>query len=113
MLTAKQTKAVALLFDGKTKKEIAEELKVTEKTIYNWRQLEEFKKELQKLSNDYLTEIRANLIKNQEKLALSAKSEMVKFSATKDLLDRIDAIQSLSESSGEIILNIRGFDDGD
>lgn len=113
MLTAKQTKAVALLFDGKTKKEIAEELKVTEKTIYNWRQLEEFKKELQKLSNDYLTEIRANLIKNQERLALGAKSEMVKFSATKDLLDRIDAIQSLSESSGEIILNIRGFDDGD
>lgn len=113
MLTAKQTKAVALLFDGKTKKEIAEELKVTEKTIYNWRQLEEFKKELQKLSNDYLTEIRANLIKNQEKLALSAKSEMVKFSATKDLLDRIDAIQNLSEESREIIVNIRGFDNGD
>lgn len=94
MLTAKQTKAVALLFDGKTKKEIAEELNVTEKTIYNWRQLDEFKNELQKVVNNYLIEIRANLIKNQENLALNAKSEMVKFSATKDLLDRTDVIQN-------------------
>lgn len=113
MLTAKQTKAVAMLFDGKTKKEIAEELKVTEKTIYNWRQLEEFKIELQKIANDYLAEIRAKLIKNQEKLALGAKSEMVQFSATKDLLDRIDTIQSLADNSGEITVNIKGFKDGD
>lgn len=113
MLTAKQTKAVALLFEGKTKREASKELKVSETTFYKWLKIPEFQQELQKLSNDYLTEIRAKLIKNQEKLALSAKSEMVKFSATKDLLDRIDAIQNLSESSGEIILNIRGFDDGD
>ena len=113
MLTVKQTKAVALLFEGKTKREASKVLKVSETTFYKWIKIPEFQQELQKLNNDYLAEIRAKLIKNQEKLALTANSEMVKFSATKDLLDRIDTIQSLADNSGEITVNIKGFKDGD
>lgn len=107
MLTAKQTKAVAMLFDGKTKKEISETLNISEKTVYNWRQQNEFKRALKELSDNYLVELRAMMLKNQEKLALNAKSEMVKFSATRDLLDRADLI---NEQAPENIVEFE--DDG-
>jgi transposase len=126
MLNTKQTKAVAMLFDGKNQKSIATILKVHENTVSNWKKDPEFQRALQKLSDKYLAEQRAIMLKNQSRLALRARSEMVRFSATKDLLDRADIVadklvQTISEEYGfadnglkEAIENTAGvFDDTD
>lgn len=114
MLTTKQRKAVVMLFDGKKNREIAKELKVSEQSIYNWKHNSEFIAELKSLSDKYLgTEI-PRILKHQIDLAFNARSEMVQFSATKDLLDRADFIpknageeesdaQKASEKYDEII----------
>ncbi|MEG1487447.1 phBC6A51 family helix-turn-helix protein [Lactococcus sp.] len=100
MLTTNQEKAVVMLFDGRTVKKIAKELKVTERTIYNWKKDPEVISALRKMSNDYLGVEIPKLLKNQMKLATKSKSEIVRFYATKDLLDRADFVPN-TEDKGE------------
>lgn len=100
MLTTNQEKAVVMLFDGKTVKTIAKKLKVTERTVYNWKKDKEVIAALRKLSDDFLGIEVSRLLKNQIKLATKAKSEMVRFYATKDLLDRADFMKK-SEDMGD------------
>lgn len=52
------------------------------------------------MSNDYIGSEIPKLLKNQMKLATKAKSEMVRFYATKDLLDRADFVPN-TEDKGE------------
>lgn len=78
-----------MLSEGaKTQKEIAAELKVTEQTIVNWKK----RKDFQEFHREFAIESLANgigkLVANQIRLALDADSDSVKFSATRDLLDR-------------------------
>ena len=101
MLSAKQQKAAILLADGTmTQKQIAEELKVTEQTIVNWKKRKDFQEEQRKIAERFLANELGGLVKNQLDLALNAKSEMVRFSATKDLLDRADFVPN-TEDKGE------------
>ena len=100
MLTTNQEKAVVMLFDGKTVKKIAKELKVTERTVYNWKKDPEVISALRKMSEDYLGSEIPKLIKNQMRLATKSKSEIVRFYATKDLLDRADFVPKV-ENQGE------------
>lgn len=88
MLNAKQQKAVKLMFEGEmTQKQIAEELKVSEQTIVNWRKKAEFKDELLSLERNYLKGLAPKALKTMEKL-LEAKSELVRYNAASDILDR-------------------------
>lgn len=96
MLSTKQTKAVALWINGKTKKQISEELKISERTVHYWFKNKEFLKLLQEENDKFLAALRTKLINHQFNLAVKARSEMVQFSATKDLLDRADVINNLA-----------------
>ena len=62
-----------------------------------------------RFADDYFSDIRLKMLKNQERLSLNAESEAVQFSATKDLLDRADRLCDEDENSGDIPLNIKGF----
>ncbi|WP_374284206.1 phBC6A51 family helix-turn-helix protein [Lactococcus sp.] len=95
MLSTKQYKAVALWIDGKTKKQIAEELKVSERTVFYWFKNTEFLGKLKEENDKFLSALRVKLINHQFNLATKARSEMVQFSATKDLLDRADLINEM------------------
>lgn len=91
VLSKRQLKAIELLFEGRFKDyQIAEEVKVTPQTLVNWKKDPEFVEALRQKGMNYMhTTMIAPLIKNQFKLAMTAKSEQVRQSATKDLLDRL------------------------
>lgn len=118
-MNAKQQKAIKLMFEGDmTQKQIAEELKVTEQTIINWRKKAEFKDELLELERDYLKGLAPKALKTMENL-LKAKSELVRYNAASDILDRtshkpVDVSKvDQTNKNIEITLGEWSDDDGD
>lgn len=96
-LTKKQLEAAKLIAEGKlTQGEIAKKLDVSDKTIRRWKEKEEFKKAI----DDFMAEMKRDIerklmgmsskaLRELDKL-LSARSEMVRLQAIKDVLDRLD-----------------------
>lgn len=95
-LSKKQLKAAKLIAEGNmTIDEIAKECDVSDRTIYRWKKQEEFLQAIHDFEEEIKEDIKHKLIgmspkalKEFEKL-LSARSEMVRLHAIKDLLDRI------------------------
>lgn len=88
MLTAKQKKCIELLVSGEiTQKEIAKQVKVSEQTICNWKKNEEFNAEYDNMMRVCIQSFAAKAFKTQTNL-LNAKSEMVRYMVSKDILDR-------------------------
>lgn len=116
-MTGKKEKAMAMLISGDYKlSEIAAKLKITEKTLYNWRQEDEFEAELKRRLNIKVGTLAAKALRTQSEL-LRSKSDMVKHLAAKDILDRAgynadNKIQINGGSPVQIINDIpRGEDD--
>ncbi|KYK51275.1 phBC6A51 family helix-turn-helix protein [Lactiplantibacillus plantarum] len=87
-LPKKQQKAVMLLFTGVYKQsEIAEQLQVAESTFYGWKTHEQFRVAQDEYNKFMLSDLTSEAIVTMRKL-LRARSEMVRFSAAKDILDR-------------------------
>lgn len=87
-LPKKQQKAVMLLFTGVYKQsEIAEQLQVAESTFYGWKTHEQFRVAQDEYNKFMLSDLTSEAIVTMRKL-LKARSEMVRFSAAKDILDR-------------------------
>lgn len=87
-MNAKQAKALAMLVSGEySMKQIAEKLKIAEKTLYNWRQEGWFEEELNKRLHIKVGTLAAKALRVQEEM-LSSKSDTVKHLAAKDILDR-------------------------
>ncbi len=88
MLKPKQRNAIEMLISADlTNNEIAEELKITPKTLYNWRQSEEFSAELNRKMRLRLSGAAPKALKKMEKL-IDSKNEMVAHLSAKDILDR-------------------------
>lgn len=88
MLSAKQKKCLELMVQGNLKqKEIAQQIKVSEVTVSNWKKDEEFITELNTLLKNAIKSTAAKAF-NTELTLLNAKSEMVRLMAAKDILDR-------------------------
>lgn len=88
MLSKKQIKCIELLVQGEmTQKEIAEEIKVSEQSICNWKKNDEFRSEYDNLMRVCIQSFAAKAFQTQKKL-LNAKSEMVRYMVSKDILDR-------------------------
>ena len=88
VLNPKQKKCIEMLLEGdKTQKQIASELKVSENTIGNWKKNEEFDAEYTASLKLAMKGVATKAFKTEIKL-LSARSEMVRLMAAKDLLDR-------------------------
>lgn len=76
------------MFEGDlNQKQIAEELKVTEQTIINWKKRDDFNEELLSYERGYLKGLSGKAMKTMESL-LNAKSELVRYNAASDILDR-------------------------
>ena len=87
-MSGKRAKALAMLVSGDySLKQIADKLKISEKTLYNWRQEEEFDSELKRRLNIKIGTVTAKALKVQEDM-LESHSDMIKHLAAKDLLDR-------------------------
>lgn len=114
-MDAKKEKALVMLVSGDlTFGEIAQRLKISEKTLYNWRKEDEFDAELRRRLNIKMGTIAAAALRTQSSL-LKAKSDMVKHLAAKDLLDRAgyvpdSNINLSSEGVVQIINDIPGGD---
>ena len=88
-MTSKQQKAIELLVSGdfNTYEEIAEHVKVSRKTLYNWRREEKFTKELSKEINLKLTRIVPKALNKIERL-IDSDDEHIALIAAKNILDR-------------------------
>jgi len=88
VLNSKQKKCIEMMALGdRTQKEIAEQLKVTEATICNWKKNEDFQTEYIEFMRQNLKGAVAKAF-NTELQLLNARSEMVRLLAAKDVLDR-------------------------
>jgi len=88
MLNKKQKKCLELMAMGElTQREIAKRIDVSEETISRWKRNTEFTSELDTLIRISIQSLAAKAFKTQTNL-LNAKSEMVRFLAAKDILDR-------------------------
>lgn len=87
-LNSNHQKAIGLLFEGSMKRrEIAEELKITEQTLYNWLKDDDFSKAYDDHVKTIMSKSSGKALNTMLSL-LSAKSEMVRFNAAKDIMDR-------------------------
>lgn len=88
MSNPKQKKCIELMVEGAyTQKQIAEKLNVSENTISNWKKNQEFMSEYNEALKSSINEVAAKAFKTQIAL-LNARSEMVRYSVSKDILDR-------------------------
>lgn len=117
MLSAKQRRCIELMALGTlSQKEIAKEVKITEQSICAWKKDGEFMAELDVRVRASIQSIAAKALGTQAKL-LHAKSEMVRYMAAKDLLDRAgyapdNRIQLHGDSTVQIIDDIGEKDGG-
>lgn len=89
MLKGKKLKALEILVSGNYKNydELAKQLKISSKTLYNWRQEEEFAAELERRINIKIGGIAPRALKRVEKI-IDSKNEEVALRACRDVLDR-------------------------
>ncbi len=114
-MKGKKEQALIMLVSGDLNlSEIAERLKISEKTLYNWRKDDEFDSELRRRLNIKMGTIAAAALRTQSNL-LNAKSDMVKHLAAKDLLDRAGYVPDKNvnvNAEGDLDLKIQ-IDYGD
>ncbi len=88
MATENMIKAVRLMVRTKmSQKEIAKELDIAEATISKWKNRDDFDDVRQKEERLYLGEMAAPALRTMREL-LNAKSELVRYNAASDILDR-------------------------
>lgn len=110
----KQLKALEMLVKGdyRTYEEAAEILKISPKTLYNWRKDEEFAREYDERIRIKLGGMAARAAKRIDELIDSANPD-VAFRASKDVLDRTgyktaDKIDINAETTGRISVEFEG-----
>lgn len=87
-MDAKQQKALTLMIEGNlNQKQIAKQVKVSERTIINWKKRDDFKAALLEMEREYLKGLAPKAIRTMEEL-MNAKSELVRYNAASDILDR-------------------------
>lgn len=88
MLNPKQKKCIEMMVEGSfTQKQIAETLNVSENTVCNWKKNDEFMSEYNTTLKSNINQVAAKAFDTQMKL-LNARSEMVRYMVSKDILDR-------------------------
>ena len=98
-------KAIQMLYESSfTRKEIADELKVSEQTLYNWLRDDDFLKAYDEYVRLIMRSSTGSALRTMLSL-LNARSEMVKFNAAKDILDRGGIIESKENGTG-VTINI-------
>lgn len=87
-LSGKQQKVIVMLFEGvMTQEQIADDVGVARTTISAWKKREQFCQARDEYSQYMLRSLTGEAVLTMKRL-LNARSEMVQFSAAKDILDR-------------------------
>lgn len=87
-LPKKQQKTIMLLFSGEMNQgEVADNVGISRTTISAWKQKEVFRQAQDEYNRFMLRDLTSEAIMTMREL-LDARSEMVRFSAAKDILDR-------------------------
>ena len=87
-LPKKQQKTIMLLFSGEMNQgEVADKVGISRTTISAWKQKEVFRQAQDEYNRFMLRDLTSEAIMTMREL-LDARSEMVRFSAAKDILDR-------------------------
>jgi len=87
-LPKKQQKTIMLLFSGEMNQgEVADNVGISRTTISAWKQKEIFRQAQDEYNRFMLRDLTSEAIMTMREL-LDARSEMVRFSAAKDILDR-------------------------
>ena len=100
-LTKKHRTAIELLLQGsKTIEEIAESVKVSRKTLYNWMKDPLFDEELKEREADFrrvqkarITQLAAKALDTQEKIMDKSKNDVARAGVASDVLDRAGYIK--------------------
>ena len=117
-LNNKQIRAIELLINcTHNQKEIAEEIGVSEKTIYNWmRHTEEFRNALEWYRKEVYKDCAPEAVKAILDILRKGTSEKVRLAAAKDILDRAgdNAVSKVDlETENAININVRTMDEAD
>ena len=76
-----------MVTSGKTQKQIAKEIQISENTISEWKRNKEFKEEIQKQMRENFGSLAIEAQQKLKKL-LNSKNENIQIQAIKDVLDR-------------------------
>jgi|SRR5574337_387756 predicted transcriptional regulator len=106
MLTKKQYNVIALLFEGKTQKKIADILNISDRTIRRWSKTPEFKEAIRTAGLEYISNQIPELVRNMTKLAYKSKSDFVRLQATQDMLNRISLVEKEENKEAENVERI-------
>lgn len=88
MVSKKQLQCIELMFDGElSQKQISNKLNVHETTISRWKKNGDFREAIQEYVNHQINDTALMALNTLKKL-LKAKSELVRYNAAKDILDR-------------------------
>lgn len=100
--TRNRVKAAELLAEGQTNKQVADEIKVTERTIYNWKQETVFAQEVDRLTLTRDVANRAERVRIARRMLLkkAASGALEDLESSKDPIDILKFIQS--ETNGAI-----------
>lgn len=115
MITKKQQKAIELMFEGNlSQKQISEIVKVHETTLSRWKHEDAFIEATKEYTKKVISQSTSKAMSTMVNL-LNAKSELVRFNAAKDLLDRAGfaPTDNVNVNSGDIKITIGGDDKDD
>lgn len=88
MAITNMEKAIKLMvWTNKSQREIAKELDVQEETVSRWKKHKDFDSIRQREEREYLGDLAAPALRTMKEL-LKAKSELVRYNAASDILDR-------------------------
>lgn len=116
VLSKKQLKCIELMVTtDMTQRAISKEIDAREETISRWKKTEEFKNEFNKQMKDSINLSSSIAYQTIMKL-MGAKSEMVRFYAAKDILDRAGFIHEKNNAENQqekdVAAALRGLVDG-
>ena len=87
-MASKQTKAIELMVTtGKSQKEIAKEIGISESTFSRWKKQEDFNKTKKDCECEYLSSLSPKALRTLANL-LDSENDYVRLAAAKDILDR-------------------------
>ena len=115
-LTKKRKTALRLLFEGNcTVDEIAEIVKVSPRTLYNWQNDEDFKAAMKELEDDFDRKTRSRIralvrgaLDRQERILTQSRNDNAAAVVAKDVLDRAGFMPDSNVNiAGDMDFNVR------
>lgn len=111
MITKKQQKAIELMFEGNLSQiEISSQLNINSVTLSRWKQKPEFIEAMKDYTDKKISRATPKALSTMLHL-LNAKSELVRFNAAKDLLDRAGFIPTQKHDVNTNIAPVTIIDD--